>query len=112
MRRVSDRALGPPDLVLFPDRTTGHELAMVDAVARSPLRFEVDQAGVRDQALVPRRRRLEPVGQMPAVARARGCLTRTVDEGEALDGFVRGGIEVVTRAAQRITLDGLPGLVA
>ena len=48
--------------------------------------------------------RLQPVREVPAVARAAGTLSASVDESELADGCVGGLVDLVCRALQGITL--------
>ena len=90
---------------LFPRRPAHHQLAMVDAVARAPLRLDVGLAGVADDALVTRRRGLEPVREVAAVAGAGRDLARRVDERKPLDRLVRRFVDVVGGTRERIELN-------
>src|SRR5262249_54738411 len=73
VRSVSDGALLAPDRLARPGRAAVGELAAVVEVALAPLRREVDFAGVAPDAAEARRRRLEPVDEVSAVARSRGA---------------------------------------
>src|SRR5580765_481412 len=54
LRREADRILLAPDRALFPDRPAVADFAAVDRVRGAPLRFEIDQAGMADEAAVTR----------------------------------------------------------
>src|SRR5215813_4105625 len=50
---VPDWVLLAPHAALLPNRASVGDLSMVYTVARAPLRFQIDQSGMADQALVP-----------------------------------------------------------
>lgn len=109
-RVVADQAhriLLPPHRTLLPNRPAVPDLPMVDSIAGGPLRFQIHQAGMRYQAPIARRRGLQPVRKMPAVARAPRGLPRGVDEPVALDRLVRRLVDFIPRPVQRIALDRL-----
>ena len=75
-----NRILLAPDLAAFPDGTAHAQFTMINGVAGTPLRLEIDQTGMADQAFVARRARLHPVGQVTAVTRAARRLPVRIDE--------------------------------
>lgn len=93
--RVADRVLFLPDLAVLPQGAARFDLAMINPVARAPLRFEIDQAGVRDQGFIASGGRLHPVDEMAAVAGAGRGLTRAIDKRKAPDGFIGGLVDVL-----------------
>ena len=103
--RAADRVLVAPHCVLLPRRAAGHQLAMVDAVARAPLGFAVHEAGVADDGPVAGGGGFEPVGDVAAVAGAGRRLSRSVDEREPANRFVGRLVHVFGRALERIELD-------
>src|SRR5580658_11083833 len=88
VRGIRNRTLLAPDRIAGPGRPAVHDLAFVDEIALAPLRGEVDLARMAHDALIARARRLDPVRQVSAIARARGAHSRTIDEGIALQGLV------------------------
>src|SRR6185295_17997257 len=103
----ADRILFAPHWSLLPNWSTIVYFTRVDRVARSPLRFEIDQAGMTDQHLVARGRCLHPVDEVTAVTRACASLSRSVDKRVKPDRFVRSFVDLVPRSFKRITLNTL-----
>src|SRR3954469_25394743 len=99
------RALRAPKRVILPRRTTDIALAVVVVIAGGPLRLEIPLAGMAHQGAIAGRRDRQPVGEMPAVARAPSNLTRRVDEVKALDRGIGGFVEIVGRPLQRVELN-------
>src|SRR5207247_443082 len=103
--RAGDRALLEPRLGVLPERRAHHQLAMVDRVAGRPLGLQAREAGVADEAAVAVAGGLQPVDEVPAVARARRRLAGSVDERVAPDRLVGGLVDVVGGAAALSTLE-------
>src|SRR6266849_5568446 len=78
--RVSYGALVAPLTALLPDRDAHAKLTVEPAVVRPVLRLIVDRARMNHQAFELFRVAVEPVHQVPAIARARGRLPALVDE--------------------------------
>src|SRR5262245_49304637 len=85
---------------------------MVYTVARAPLRFQIDQSGMADQALVPGSGGLQPIRQMSSITRAAGSLAASIDKRKLTNGLVGGLVDLLTRAGQRITHNVLRELFA
>ena len=64
------------------------------------------------ESAIPRRRHGEPVGEVPAVARAGRHLARRVDELESLERRIRCLVQIVGRPFERIELDILREFLA
>ncbi len=111
VRALHHRALLAPHLAVAPDRAAAAHLAAVDPVARAPLHHQVGLAGMRDDAPVPRGRRLQPIRQVAAVARAGRRLARRVEKGVPPQRRVGRLVDLPGRTPQRVELDVLGELL-